>query len=121
MEKEFEDYWQKHKDSLLLEAPRTLQDELNNAGKLNTVCDWLLAAAPLVVMVAFVNAKLIESELLNFLAAMVVGILATLLSMLLKPYATGKRSATAIMDDVKAYFYNVYERSGLDGLEKLRK
>lgn len=33
MEKEFEDYWKKHRDSLFLAAPKTLQDEMNNTTK----------------------------------------------------------------------------------------
>ncbi len=121
MEKKFEEYWQKHKDSLFLAAPQTLQNELNNANQLNTAGDWLLYAVPIIVMVAFINAKVIQSELLNFLASMLIGILATLLSIWLKPFVTGKRRATTIMNDVKAYFYNVYKQKGLKGLDEMRK
>ncbi len=121
MEKEFEDYWKKHRDRLFLAAPKTLQDEMNNSTKLRSAGDWLLYALPIIVMVAFINAKVIESELLNFLAAMVLGILATLLSMWLKPYVTGKRRATDIDADIKTYFYQIYQKQGLEALEAMRK
>ncbi len=121
MEKEFEDYWKKHRDSLFLVAPKALQDEMNNTTKSNTAGDWLLYAVPIIVMVAFINAKLIKDEFLNFLVSMVLGILATLLSTWLKPYVTGKRRATDIDADIKSYFYQIYQNQGLDALEKMRK
>lgn len=121
MEKEFEDYWKKHRESLFLAAPKALQDEMKSTAKPQTAGDWLLYAAPILVMVAFINAKIIQAELLNFLAAVVIGILATLLSVWLKPYVTGKRRATDIDADVKAYFYQVYQKRGLGALEKMRK
>lgn len=121
MEKEFEDYWKKHRNSLFLAAPKALKDEMKNTEKLNTAGDWLLYVIPILVMVAFVNAKVIERELLNFLVAVVLCILATLLSVWLKPYVTGKRRATAIDADVKAYFYEIYQKHGLGALEKMRK
>lgn len=121
MDKEFEDYWKKHRDSLLLAAPKALQDELANATKPHTAGDWLLYAAPIIVMVAFINAKVIKSEILNFLATVVLGILATLLSVWLKPYVTGKRRATDIDADIKAYFYHIYQKRGINTLENMRK
>ncbi len=121
MEKEFEDYWKKHRDSLLLAAPKVLQDEMKNTAKPQTAGDWLLYATPILVVVAFVNEKVIDHELLNFLVAVVLGVLATLLSVWLKPYVTGKRRATAIDADIKAYFYEIYQKQGLGALEKMRK
>ena len=121
MEKEFEDYWKKHRDSLFLAAPKTLQDEMNNTTKPRSAGDRLLYALPIIVMVAFTNAKVIDGEFLNFLAAMVLGVLATLLSVWLKPYVTGKRRATDIDADIKGYFYQIYQKRGLDALETMRK
>lgn len=121
MEKEFEDYWKKHRDSLLLAAPQALQEELREAPKLNTAGDWLLYVVPIIVMVAFINAKVIQGEILNFLVAVVLGIAATLVSMWLKPYVTGKRRATDIDADIKAYFYQIYQKQGLAALEAMRK
>ena len=57
MEKEFEDYWKKHRASLLLAAPKDLQEERNRSEKLNTFGDWLLYLAPIVVMVAFLDSS----------------------------------------------------------------
>lgn len=121
MEKEFEEYWTRHKDSLFLAAPKALQDEMNNTAKPRTAADWLLYVAPILVTVAFINARIIRHELLNFLAAMVVCILATLLSTLLKPYLTGKRRTSDIDADVKAYFHQIYQKQGLEALEEMRK
>lgn len=121
MEKEFEDYWMKHRGSLLLAAPQTLQEEMRNASKLNTAGDWLLYAVPIIVMVAFINAKIVQGELPNFLIAMALGIAATLLSIWLKPYVTGKRRLSDIDADIKTYFYHIYQKRGLDALEKMRK
>lgn len=121
MEKEFEDYWKKYRASLLLAAPKDLQEERNRSEKLNTFGDWLLYLAPIVVMVAFLDQKFVASELLNFLASIGVGMVATLLSMLLKPYVTGKRRVADIENDMKAYFYGIYQTRGLDALEAMRQ
>ena len=121
MEKEFEDYWKKHRDSLILAAPQALQEEMHGATQLNTAGDWLLYVVPIIVMVAFINAKVIQREILNFLVAVVVGIAATLVSMWLKPYVTGKRRVADIDADIKAYFYQIYQKRGLEELEAMRK
>lgn len=121
MEKDFEDYWKKHRASLLLAAPKDLQEERNRSEKLNTFGDWLLYLAPIVVMVAFLDQKFVASELLNFLASIGVGVVATFLSMLLKPYVTGKRRVADIENDMKAYFYGIYQTRGLDALEAMRQ
>lgn len=121
MEKEFEEYWQKHKDSLYLVAPQALQDELNGAGKMNTAGDWLLQAIPIIIVIWFIEAGFIKSVMLNFLAGAVVGIAFTLLTMLLKPYVTGKRRASDIEADIKTYFYGIYQKQGLEVIEKMSK
>ncbi len=121
MDKKFEDYWLKHKDSLFLVAPQALQDEMCNAGKMNTVGDWVLQAIPILLMVGFINAKVIDSVILSFLVAVVISVVATLLLMPLKRFLTGKRSAMAIEADAKAYFYQIYLKRGLGYLEEIRK
>lgn len=120
MEKDFEDYWKQHRASLLQVAPKALQEERGNSAKLNTLGDWLLYLAPILVMVAFLDRKFIASEMLNFLVAIVVGVAATGLSMLIKPYVTGKRRVVNIEADIKAHFYRIYLERGLDALEALR-
>lgn len=71
---------------------------------MNTAGDWLLAIVPIIVMVAFLSEGLIHSEILNFAAAALTGCVTYVLTMLVKPYVTGKRSLVDIDNDIKAYF-----------------
>ena len=65
----FEAYWAEHKSELIARAPQHLRQEREDALKMNTAGDWLLAIVPIIVMVAFLSAGLIRSEILNFAAA----------------------------------------------------
>ncbi len=100
----FETYWAEHKSELIACAPQHLRQERENALKMNTAGDWLLAIVPIIVMVAFLSAGLIHSEILNFAAAALTGCVTYVLTMLVKPYVTGKRSLVDIDNDIKAYF-----------------
>ena len=75
----FEAYWAEHKSELIARAPQHLRQEREDALKMNTAGDWLLAIVPIIVMVAFLSAGLIRSD-------------------------TGKRSLVDIDNDIKAYF-----------------
>ena len=100
----FEAYWAEHKSELIARAPQQLRQEREDALKMNTAGDWLLAIVPIIVMVAFLSAGLIRSEILNFAAAALIGFAIYVLTMLVKPYVTGKRSLVDIDNDIKAYF-----------------
>lgn len=100
----FETYWAEHKSELIARAPQHLRQERENSLKMNTAGDWLLAIVPIIVMVAFLSAGLIHSEILNFAAAAVLGCVTYVLTMLVKPYVTGKRSLVDIDNDIKAYY-----------------
>lgn len=100
----FETYWAEHKTELIARAPQHLRQERENALKMNTAGDWLLAVVPVIVMVAFLSAGLIHSEILNFAAAALIGCAVYVLTMIVKPYVTGKRSLVDIDNDIKAYF-----------------
>ena len=41
MEKEFEDYWNKHQKRLILNAPKALRDEYFESTKLDSPIDWV--------------------------------------------------------------------------------
>ena len=41
MEKEFEDYWNKHQKRLILNAPKALRDEYIESTKLDSPIDWV--------------------------------------------------------------------------------
>ena len=105
----FETYWAEHKTELIARAPQHLRQERENSLKMNTAGDWLLAIVPIIVMVAFLSAGLIHSEILNFAAAALIGCVTYgcvtyVLTMLVKPYVTGKRSLVDIDNDIKAYY-----------------
>ncbi|MGI6241988.1 MAG: hypothetical protein ACOYJK_00380 [Prevotella sp.] len=119
MEKEFENYWKHHQSALIQRAPQALKEERTNTGKMNTAGDWILFAVPIVAMVAFMNYGFFAKEMVNFLVSLIIGVVCFILSMLLKPYVTGKRNVVDIDEDIKRYFYQIYQKEGLKGLEDL--
>lgn len=46
MEKEFEDYWNKHQKRLILNAPKALRDEYFESTKLDSPIDWVCFILP---------------------------------------------------------------------------
>lgn len=116
----FEEYWKKHKESLLLVAPKTLQEERKNSSKLNTVGDWVLFIACIALMIGVQDSNLIKNELLNFVVSVVVGVAAFGVATLIKPYVTGKRNVVDIDADAKEYFRHVYEENGPEFLDRIR-
>ena len=93
MEKEFENYWKHHQSELIQRAPQALKEERENTGRMNTAGDWILFVVPIIAMVGFMNYGFFAQEMVNFLIALVIGIFFFFLSMLLKPYITGKDKA----------------------------
>ncbi len=118
--KEFEDYWKAHEQSLIEAAPPVLREERKNNGKMNTAGDWLLFIIPLVAGVGFMNAKLIESEMVNLIIGLAIVVACFGIAMAIRPYITGKRSIADIDADIKDYFYTVYNDKGIAGLDSLR-
>lgn len=49
MEKEFEDYWNKHQKRLILNAPKALRDEYIESTKLDSPIDWVCFILPVVL------------------------------------------------------------------------
>lgn len=119
MEKEFEDYWRDHKDTLILHAPKALLQERQRNTKMNTPGDWLLFILPIIVMLGFYDSHFIENNVVNGIVTVVLGIIAFAVSELLKPYVTKKRSLEEIDEDIKQYFYAVYQEKGLAHIEQL--
>lgn len=118
--KEFEDYWKAHEQSLIEAAPPVLREEHKNNGKMNTAGDWLLFIIPLVAGVGFMNAKLIENEMVNLIIGLAIVVACFGIAMAIRPYITGKRSIADIDADIKDYFYTVYNDKGIAGLDSLR-
>lgn len=104
MKDEFEHYWNKHREELIAKAPAQLREERANSTKMNTAGDWLLTAVPVIVMAGFLTANIIHNELLNFFAAAALGIATGVVTLLVKPYVTGKRSVVDIDEDIKEYY-----------------
>lgn len=119
MEKEFENYWNAHQQLLLPHAPQPLQDERARSGKMNTAGDWLLAALPVVAMVALMEWGVWANEMLNFVTALALGVVVYALTIYVKPMVTGKRSIVDIDEDIKQHFYDIYRREGLKGLRRI--
>ena len=119
MEKEFENYWKHHQSELIQRAPQALKEERKNTGRMNTAGDWILFVVPIIAMVGFMNYGFFAQEMVNFLVALVIGIVFFFLSMLLKPYITGKRNVVDIDTDIKQHFYQIYQKHGLKGLDNL--
>lgn len=119
MEKEFEDYWRDHRDSLILHAPQTLRQERDRNTKMNTPGDWLLFVLPIMVMLGFYDCHLIENTVINIIVTVVLGIVAFAVAEMLKPYVTKKRSIEEIDADIKQYFHAVYQQKGLSYLDEL--
>lgn len=119
MEKEFEDYWRDHKDTLILHAPKALLQERQRNTKMNPPGDWLLFILPIIVMLGFFDSHFIENNVVNGIVTVVLGIIAFAVSELLKPYVTKKRSLEEIDEDIKQYFYAVYQEKGLAHIEQL--
>ncbi len=118
--KEFEDYWKTHEAALMRVAPKVLREERTNNGKMNTAGDWLLFIIPIMAMVGFMNTDFIGKELIRFLVAMLIGIVCFVFAACIKPYVTGKRSIMDIDTDIKEYFFAVYQKEGIKGLEVLK-
>lgn len=116
---EYEAYWKSHEADLIKVAPKVLREERTNSSKMNTAGDWLLFIIPFMVMGGFDNAGLIANEMLNFIISIVLGVLCFGIATFIKPYITNKRNVVDIDKDIKDYFFCVYQKEGVDGLEKL--
>lgn len=116
-DKQFEAYWKANGQSLIEAAPPVLSDERKNNGKMNTAGDWLLFIIPLVAGIGFMNAKLIESEMVNLIVGLAIVVVCFGIAMMIRPYVTGKRSIADIDADIKDYFYAIYKDKGTAGLD----
>lgn len=116
-DEQFEAYWKTNGQSLIEAAPPVLSDERKNNGKMNTAGDWLLFIIPLVAGIGFMNAKLIESEMVNLIVGLAIVVVCFGIAMMIRPYVTGKRSIADIDADIKDYFYAIYKDKGTAGLD----
>lgn len=119
--KEFEQYYLKHEQELINVAPSVLREERKNNGKMNTTGDWLLFIIPFFAGIGFMNTHFIKSEMVNLIVGLIVVVVCFGIAMIIRPYITGKRSITEIDGDIKNFFYVVYEKEGIEGLDKMIK
>lgn len=113
-EREFEAYWQRHRLHLLDTAPARLREERRRSAGMNTAGDWLLAAVPVGVMIWMIEGRVVQSELLCWLLAAVVGIVLFVLTQMVRPYVTGKRPLSEIDSDIRQYHYREWLRGRQD-------
>lgn len=121
MEQEFEDYWKKHRTSLIALAPPQLKEELKNNTRMNTMGDFVIFVIPIAVLVGLSDANLFSPSWINWVVALVAGVLSFGLMDYLKPFITGKRRYTDIETDIKQHCYLIYRAKGLEGLEEMRE
>ena len=79
----------------------------------------MLYIIPFIVMVGFLNTKLISNEMFNFIVSIVLGVLCFGIVTYIKPYITNKRNIVDIDNDIEDYFFSIYQKEGVDGLKKL--
>ena len=120
MEQEFEDYWKKHRASLLVVAPKQLKTELKNNTRLNTVGDLVIYVTPFLVFGFLFNSNFFAQGWLNWLVPLLVFLLVYGVMEYIKPFLTGKRRYVDIEADIKQHFYQIYREKGLDTLEDIR-
>jgi len=117
MEKEFEDYWQRHQKRLVLQAPKELRDEYLNSNRLNTPMDWICFILPIAVGVILQPRLNLSSEFLSWGIVLFVVVVCFVLLQQLKPHIQHKKTTIQALEAIKNYYYERYQKYGLDKME----
>ncbi len=113
MEKEFEDYWNKHQKRLILNAPRELREEYIESTRLDSPIDWACFILPVVVGVVLQSSLRLGSEILSWVVAAVVIVVCFAVLQMLKPFLQKKKSTLQVIKNIKQYYYESYMKGGL--------
>lgn len=119
MKQEFEQYWHDHRSALEKHAPRQLLEERDNFNKMNTAGDWLLFIVPILIFVGFIEVAPFASFIINTILGLLLAAVAYVLTIMVKPYVTGKRDINSIEADIKEHFHQIYTKEGTQGLQKI--
>lgn len=85
MEKEFEDYWNKHQKRLILNAPKALRDEYFESTKLGSPIDWVCFILPVALGIGLQPILDIQSEILSWAVVLLIVVVCFAVMQLVKP------------------------------------
>ena len=117
MEKEFEDYWQKHQKRLILNSPKELREEYMESTRLDTPMDWACFVLPIAFGVILQPNLHIESEILSWGLVLIVVIVVFALMQMVKPKLQKKKTTMQALHAIKQYYYERYQKYGLSKME----
>ncbi len=121
MEKEFEEYWDKHQRHLILNAPKPMRDEYLESTRLDTPMDWLCFIVPIGVGIVVQPLIHLGSEILSWCVMLVIVVILFAVMQIIKPYVSKKKSEAQMIESIKQYYYERYKKIGnLDKLEPWR-
>ncbi len=112
IEKTFNDFWDRHQKQLILNAPKELRDEYVKSTQLDTPLDWLCFVLPIAVGIGLFPVFHVGSEILSWLIMVVVVVILFVLLQMLKPLVSKKKTTAQVVGRIKAYYYNIYIKSG---------
>ncbi len=119
MEKEFEDYWNKHQKRLILNAPKALRDEYIESTKLDSPIDWVCFILPVALGIGLQPILDIQSEILSWAVVLLIVVVCFAVMQLVKPMLQKKKSTIQVVKSIKAFYYEVYKKNGLKKLERV--
>ena len=119
MEKEFEDYWNKHQKRLILNAPKALRDEYFESTKLDSPIDWVCFILPVALGIGLQPILDIQSEILSWAVVLLIVVVCFAVMQLVKPMLQKKKSTIQVVKSIKAFYYEVYKKNGLKKLERV--
>ena len=117
VEKEFEDYWNKHQKRLILNAPKALRDEYIESTKLDSPIDWVCFILPVALGIGLQPILDIQSEILSWAVVLLIVVVCFAVMQLVKPMLQKKKSTIQVVKSIKAFYYEVYKKNGLKKLE----
>lgn len=111
MEKEFEDYWNKHQKRLILNAPKALRDEYFESTKLDSPIDWVCFILPVALGIGLQPILDIQSEILSWAVVLLIVVVCFAVMQLVKPMLQKKKSTIQVVKSIKAFYYEVYKKN----------
>lgn len=117
MEKDFEDYWQKHQKRLILNAPKELRDEYLESTRLDTPMDWACFVLPIALGIILQPRLKFNSEILSWAVVLLVVVVSFALLQMLKPKLQKKKTTIQAIKSIRDYYYDRYKKLGLNKIE----
>ncbi len=118
MEKEFEDYWNKHQKRLILNAPKALRDEYFESTKLDSPIDWVCFILPVALGIGLQPILDIQSEILSWAVVLLI-VVVCFAVMLVKPMLQKKKST--ILWSKNCFFLNLQQSPNFHKIRALQQ